>query len=59
MKHSDVAHVAQNLGMEQKELNQFLTFHHNLGDLIHFDDPGLNDTVILCPQWLMNIFRFV
>ena len=59
MKHSDVTLVAQELGMGKKELQTYLIFHHNLGDLVYFDEPGLNDTVILCPQWLGEIFRFI
>ena len=42
----------------REEISTFLTFHHNLGDLIYLDECGLRDTVILSPQWLGNIFRY-
>ena len=42
----------------KKEILTFLTFHHNLGDLIYLNECGLRDTVILSPQWLGDIFRY-
>ena len=40
------------------EIEAFLEFHHNLGDLIYFAERGLENTVILSPQWLCNLFRY-
>ena len=44
--------------MNKEEILTFLTFHHNLGDLIYLNERGLRDTVIMSPQWLGNIFRY-
>ena len=55
---TEVEKVAKELGITEKaEILTFLTFHHNLGDLIYLNEDGLRDTVILSPQWLSNIFR--
>ena len=59
MKFDEVLTIALELGIGKDELSVFLSFHHNLGELIYFDEPGLDDTVILSPQWLGNIFRYV
>ena len=52
----------ENLGKElrilsREEIVTFLTFHHNLGDLVYLNEDRLQNTVILSPQWLSNIFR--
>ena len=44
--------------IKKEEILTFLTFHHNLGDLIYLNEGELRDTVILSPQWLSNIFRY-
>ena len=54
---SEGANIASSLDVEREELEAFLTFQHNLGELIWFDEDRLRDTIILCPQWLGNIFR--
>ena len=53
----EVEHMAKTLDVQMEHLTTFLTLHHNLGDLIWFDEDGLRDTIILSPQWLGNIFR--
>ncbi len=58
MMHEDeVLKTAQDLGMHEGDVQKFLNFHHNVGDLVYFDEEGVSDTVILCPQWLGNVFR--
>ena len=55
---SEVQSYANQLGVkDEEEITTFLTFHHNLGDLIYFDDAHLRDIVILYPQWLVKVFR--
>ena len=55
----EVETLGKECGIENKEeILTFLTFHHNLGDLIYLNECGLQDTVILSPQWLGNIFRY-
>ena len=54
---SEGADIASSLDVEREELEAFLTFQHNLGELIWFDEDRLRDTIILCPQWLGNVFR--
>ena len=56
---TEVENLAKECGLKSKEeVLTFLTFHHNLGDLIYLNECGLRDTVILSPQWLGNIFRY-
>ena len=59
MTLTKVETLGKDCGIREKdEILAFLTFHHNLGDLIYLDERGLRDTVILSPQWLSNIFRY-
>lgn len=55
---NEVLNMAEEFGVQPDELTALLQFHHNLGDFIHFNEVGLTDTVILCPQWLANMFRY-
>ena len=59
MPFTEVENLAKECGLKSKEeFFTFLTFHHNLGDLIYLNERGLRDTVILSPQWLGNMFRY-
>ncbi len=58
MQFDKVLEMAVALSMQQVELRKFLAFHHNMGDLVYFDEEGISDLVILCPQWLGNVFRY-
>ena len=59
MTLTEVETLGEECGIRNKEeILTFLTFHHNLGDLIYLNESGLRDTVILSPQWLGNIFRY-
>ncbi len=58
MSVTELLTTASQLGLQREELGAFLKFHHNLGDLVYFDEPGLNDIVILSPQWLGKVFRY-
>ena len=51
--------IASNTGVGATEIDSFLTLHHELGDLVYFNDDNLRDTVILSPQWLVDVFRHV
>ena len=58
MTLTEVETLGKECGIRKKEeILTFLTFHHNLGDLIYLDERGQRDTVILSPQWLGNVFR--
>ena len=54
---SQVEKLAEMYGISKNELNLFLNFHHILGDLVYYVNPGLNDTVITDPQWLVDVFK--
>ena len=53
----DVKELAKAYGITEDELLSFLKFHHNLGDFIYYDKPGLKDVVITDPQWLADMFK--
>lgn len=55
----EVIKIAKEFGILGDEVQVFLNDSHNLGDLIHFDEDGLRDMVIMNPQWLINMFRYV
>ena len=58
MTLTEVEKLGQELDiLTREEILAFLTFHHNLGDLIYLNEDGLQNTVILSPQWLSDIFR--
>lgn len=38
---------------------QATTYLHNIGVLVWFDEEGLRDTIILDPEFLVNVFRHV
>ncbi len=37
------------------DLESFLLFHHEMGNILFFPEEGATDTVITNPQWLINI----
>lgn len=41
------------------ELQMFLTFHHAIGNVIYFNEEGLNQSIILNPQWLIDAFKLI
>ena len=57
--------IAAELGIKsEKNLQTMLQFYHDLGVLIYYGsngavDESLRNTVILKPQWLVDIFRKV
>ena len=58
MTLTEVENLGQELGiLTIEEILAFLTFHHNVGDLIYLNEDRLRNTVILSPQWLSNVFR--
>lgn len=44
---------------DEKELQLFLQFEHDLGNIIFFKDENLRQFVILQPQWLVDAFRCI
>ena len=45
---------------EEKEFETLMNYLHDLRILIHFDDTAeLNNTVVLDPQWLVDVFKKV
>ncbi|XP_063412604.1 uncharacterized protein LOC134695308 [Mytilus trossulus] len=41
----------------KKELMSFLVLHHDIGNIIFFEDIG--ESVIICPQWFANALRCI
>lgn len=54
----EVVAIAEEFDMSRDEVLAFLNHSHQLGDVIHFDEKGLRKTVIMDPQWLINMFRY-
>ena len=54
---SIVKNLASALAMSKHELESFLRFHHDLGDLIYYPDKNLSDIVVTNPQWLLDMFK--
>ena len=44
---------------EQSQISMAAEILHNLGTLLHFNDRGLQDLVILNPQWLTKVMSSV
>lgn len=44
---------------DEMELQLFLQFEHDLGNIIFFKDENLRQFVILQPQWLVDAFRCI
>ena len=59
LRLSEVRQHGKTMGINsEEEVLAFLTFHHNLGDLIYFNEPEMRDIVILSPQWFGDRFRY-
>ena len=43
----------------EDEIRAFLRTQHNSGDLIFFEETGLEETVVLKPQWIIDAFKAV
>ncbi|KAJ8302326.1 hypothetical protein KUTeg_021313 [Tegillarca granosa] len=43
----------------ETELQMFLTFHHAVGNIVYFNEEGLNKFIILNPQWLIDAFKSI
>ncbi|XP_052103353.1 uncharacterized protein LOC127736792 [Mytilus californianus] len=41
------------------ELKVFLKFQHAIGKILYFDEPGLNQHVILLPTYLIDAFKLI
>lgn len=60
-----MSEVASSVGISSEAgLQTMLQFYHDLGIIIYYGGPGASDsslrnTVILRPQWLVDIFRRV
>ena len=42
-----------------KDLKAFLTYHHNMGGLVYFNETGLSDWVVLDPKWIIDAFSSI
>jgi len=52
--------TSKDLALEsEKELRLFLRFHHTIGTLMYFAEEGIDDIVILDPQWLVDSFKAI
>ncbi|XP_053385683.1 uncharacterized protein LOC123537873 [Mercenaria mercenaria] len=41
----------------EEELDLFLRFHHESGNILYYSDDNLNDSIVLDPQWLIDAFK--
>ncbi|XP_053392176.1 uncharacterized protein LOC128554881 [Mercenaria mercenaria] len=41
----------------EEELELFLRFHHETGNILYYREEKLNDTIVLDPQWLIDAFK--
>ncbi|XP_076115645.1 uncharacterized protein LOC143083262 [Mytilus galloprovincialis] len=58
MAYEDMKTLGKSVGLEIKdgnELNLFLKYQHDIGNLIYFED--IPDLVILQPQWLVDVLK--
>ncbi|XP_013395173.1 uncharacterized protein LOC106162424 isoform X2 [Lingula anatina] len=52
--------MARLVGIRDAELDEmFIPYHHHLGDVLHFKVDGLENIVILDPQWLADLFSAI
>ncbi|XP_053405528.1 uncharacterized protein LOC128558979 isoform X2 [Mercenaria mercenaria] len=42
-----------------EELELFLRFHHESGNILYFRDTQLSDSIVLDPQWLIDAFKSI
>lgn len=42
---------------DEKEIKIFLQFHHAIGNILYYDEKGLDDIIVLNPQWLVDAFK--
>lgn len=42
---------------DEKEIKVFLQFHHAIGNMLFYDEKGLDDIIVLNPQWLVDAFK--
>ncbi|XP_053389226.1 probable serine/threonine-protein kinase roco6, partial [Mercenaria mercenaria] len=43
--------------LDEKEVDVFLRFYHEVGSIIYFNENTLKDYVLLEPQWLIDAFK--
>lgn len=55
----EVYEAANRCGVPRSEVKDVLKYHHSMGDLVYFDEAETRDTVIVSPQWLASMFRYV
>ncbi|CAG2236231.1 unnamed protein product [Mytilus edulis] len=58
MTYQDMKCLGKSVGLEIKDMNEvnlFLRYQHDIGNLIYFDD--IPDLVILQPQWLVDVLK--
>lgn len=47
------------VGMQRDEIESFLIFYHELGELLFFNEPNLHEVVVIDPQFLIDAFKVV
>ena len=52
---TDVSILGDQYGMNEKEIESFLRIQNTLGDFIYYSAPDLRETVIIDPQWLVDM----
>lgn len=58
MKWEEWRNVANSVGIFDRDVRSATIYLHNLGEILYFDDVkfGLNDVIILDPQWITSVF---
>ena len=57
---AEVVAISKSLNIkDEAQIQVILQFYHDLGDIVYFNEPHLQDLVILDPQWLVDIFKSV
>jgi len=61
MYYKDFCNFVKDCGVPEKKLRHCLEFMNDAGVIVHFDDItcGLNDLVILDPQWIIDLLASV
>lgn len=54
IRYSDYEQLCEGHTLGKREANTLIGMLHDLGHLIHYDEPLLRDHVILNPEWLAN-----
>ncbi|XP_070568954.1 death-associated protein kinase 1-like isoform X2 [Ptychodera flava] len=60
MSLKEVEEIARSIMIKDiDDVKVILQFYHDLGDIIYFNEPRLENLVILDPQWLIDVFKSI